>query len=300
MYYLPKDGDMFFVKTVGISAVNNSFFKDDLNKVSTYFAYNPFARKLNILTNEIYTGIAEFGLTHRNVFIENYSMIIANEDMSNMKGVALRNNKMKGYLQAHTDTTHMFYGSALGLHTNNLGVTTVIYQQESPYLEFEKYEKNTTRYVGITQYNDNADEIWGTMLQKSNLRSIEGDYPDILYGNSEYELLSTRCVFAKSDIHILFNELDKNFNLELTPITDSMLRYENENYSYDISNAMYYTVNRKKEIQKRYLFDKPADGEYNHIYASSGDYSEEKNLYTVLLRRNKDAKTTLHIGWVEL
>lgn len=294
LYYLPYDNDNFISKIIEVP--------DALHDYSTYFVYNSFDKRLNILLKDVFKGSIKKGTAdERKLSIYEYTLISAPDDLNGIESNSINRDRLNKHLQSLTDTSRLLYDKIFGMHINNYGVTTLLSTEYRIYTRRIKSDKWLTEYIAVRKFNDNGEEIWTTILPKSNLRPIEGNYPIIMRTESaEMDLLSTQSYSSRNNTYILFNELDKNFNLEFNKHTDSMLREEAMKYSYNITNAVYYTINRKKEITQQYIFGKPEPDDYKHVYVTSGDYDEDNNMLAVLALRNKNNKNTIHLAWKQL
>ena len=136
----------------------------------------------------------------------------------------LQNNLANDYLKSQTDTFNSYYGFPTNLFTNDDGLSTVLFQSLSSRYYYGDYFGN----IEITQFGDNGDEIWGTVLplyqyhksqkhnyyynqmnKRFNQLTIFGENASAVY-TRQFVSYNSYC-FNKS-IYVVFNDYDNNFN----------------------------------------------------------------------------------------
>jgi hypothetical protein len=296
LFYLADGAEKFNTYTMDLPR--------DVNSISTNFTYNKFADNLNILVESEWVGRVEMGLAYKYGLASSTALIIARSDFSSVIGDAIHFKKAAEYLQAHTNPKRKFNPSAISMYTNKLGLTTAVTIER----DFTKgnvsimdRDNTLNRNIGIVQYDDVGEEIWGTVLPRQSLTLTNGTFKEVLHRDFEVGIISYQFIPRNDRVFVLFNERSQNFdNVELTQSIDSTYRAESRKYNYEHTNAVYYTLNRKKEVTKNYLSGKPEPGEYRHMYAGSGNYIEETNTLTTLVLNKKGDKNTIHIAWCRL
>ncbi len=207
----------------------------------------------------------------------------------------------------------LFDGLPLKVYTNENGLSTMIsssYNRLSIPETRNKINHNTyLGNIGITQFDDDGKEIWGTVLPFSQYfmsyhhyylpnqlfmkwqeQIVFGDLPEQVY---ERQFFSLNTYNRDKNIYIVYNDINKNFNNTIEHPGDTV-------FSYGSTNACYYKMNRKKEITKSYIFGEPVADEYMASFVEGADFDEQRGVYASLVQKNKNRKMTLCMGWSKL
>jgi hypothetical protein len=287
LFYLPKGFTNFVINRVKLGSGSQN--------ISTYFTYNPFAKKLNVvLTNEVSARV-QTGVVKHNVTYIFQSLLTMAEDLSAITHTPIKNIKANQQLNEMTGKTTKYEGEVVLLSTNNLGVTTTISTPRYDIMDSGVNRAKLSAYKGdlaVTQYNDDGQEIWGTMLKKArHYTTAYKNHAEVFYGSSSiYALHGVECVSAKNSFYIFFNDYNQNFDkTEPVPIS-----------GFETTNAVFYTINRKRVVTKNYLFGAPVEKEYKQIFTSCSDFNEASSTYTTLLLNKKGERSTVHIAWCQL
>lgn len=304
-YYIP-DGSREIKR--GFVNVTESIFP-----YYSLYTYNPFAGAINLLlySQKPYKylfGILEMtGILSRNLFFK-----IDPEEMAT-EVTALNNRMANEASRRQADTTRNFEGMPMKMFTNENGLSTLVSQAFVRYGEPETHARYDYQdYLGnicVTQFDDNGNEIWGTVLPlaqyyNSNRQYLNerelcmrwqdqqlfGDWPVEVYNR---QFISFNTYSNGKDLYIIYNDYNKNFKNSLARPGDTV-------YSFSTTNAVYYKVDRKKTVTKHYLYGEPAVKEYKSSFIEGADYDEERRVYASLVRYRKHNKTTLRMAWRRL
>jgi hypothetical protein len=225
----------------------------------------------------------------------------------------IKNSIANDYLRQHTDTSKFFDGIPIKMFTNENGLSTLISQSDNEVGEeetritydYQDYFGN----IGITQFDDNGNEIWGTVLpcaqycrshghyysikelaKRWQEQVVFGDVPPQVYNR---QFVSVNAYAQDKNFYIVYNDYDKNFNNSISKPGDTV-------YNFEATNACYYKINSKKEISKHYLFGEPAKKEYKCSFIEGADFDEQRGNYASLIQYSKYGKITLCMAWSHL
>lgn len=305
MYYIPKDSGSAYRNVVDVST--------DVYPYYASYTYNSFARSLNILLFSYLPITYVFGIdVRRGAALGNLFFKVNTED-TDVKFNWVNNNMVNAYLQGKTDTTKFFYGMPLRMHTNTNGLTTVVTECFERYDEPESAVKydffNYFGNIGVTQLDDEGNELWGIVLphmqrfksnqhyynpsevaKKDQTHNMLDDLPEQCY---ERQFVSINPYFRGKDLYIVFNDYNKNFSSSIEKPGDTV-------YTYANTNACYYKINVKKEVSKDYLFGPPGDNDYKTSFIEGADMDEQRGVYVTLLQCWKHDNYTLNMAWRRL
>lgn len=274
-YYIPKETLIPKKRTIDVS--------EDVYPAYAFYTYNPFTETLNSLlfAHHPYDGVVDrINSCH---FFK-----ISPQDMSVGFG-RIKDSIANDFLKQQTDSFNFMYGIPQRMYTNENGLSTVISLAQSRYEDFDKYNRNGylhfSEYLGITQFDDDGREIWGTVLP----------FTQYFHSSSPFEknFLSEYTCKGQKSIYIIYNDYDANFKNTLRNPGSPV-------YYFDMTNAFYYQINSKKEVIKRYLFGKPGKRECLNAVIESADFDMERNTYASLVRYNKRGKITMNMAWSQL
>ena len=304
VFYIPKDSTRPSLKMIDVT--------QDIFPYYSNYTYNPFSKSLNLLLLS-YKSIAyrnglEWipGALTANLFfkLDENNLDIAHNWISNKIANA--------YLKQKTDTTRNFQGLPVKMFTNENGLSTLVSESYNRYgiPSFARPDYNS--YIGnicITQFDDDGNEIWGTILPNSQcytshthycnpyqlskrwqVQQIFGDWPPQVY---ERQFVSINTYSNGNNSYIVYNDYNKNFNNSIEHPGDTV-------YNFNITNACYYKMNRKKEITKNYLFGEPAANEYKTSFIEGADFDEQRGVYATLVQYKKNDNVTLCMAWSRL
>jgi hypothetical protein len=330
VFYLPRDSSAPIERTIKLST--------DCAPYYTMFANNPFAGTINLLLLNYRDARYRFGIEMRpTAFLSNLLFRFDRETLAGEYNW-LTNKLANKQLADQTDTTHVFKGFPVRMFTNSNGLSTVISESYSRDVEAESFSGSRTRqsfagspaitqfddadsyprskvfetYFGnicITQFDDNGKELWGTVLPKSQFYKSykhyyqpadisrkwqeQGMFDDLPPQIFERQFLSSNIYSSKDNFFIVFNDGSRNFNNTIANPGDTV-------YNSELSNAVYYKVNRKKEITKHYLLGEPLVKEYKSSCIEGADFDEQRGIYATLVRYKRGEYVTMRMAWVNM
>lgn len=281
--YLPVNGQQFIYKKVKIPQVGG---------LSLRSSFNSFSNSTNALVTLHFYGDVENAKGTSTVALSEQLLMTMDEGATTLNFAKLANAKIKKHIATEIDTNQFFSGSTIKMHTNQFGLTTIVYDGYTKYASNIGLAgmKGLRRNISFSQVDEKGNEIYGIALPASRLTAKE-HYQEVFGTNSEENCGNKECFNTKSNFYVAFNDVDKNFNLKLIEQKDSV-------YNVEYTSAVYYKLNRKREVVKNYLFGQPVSGEYKRIYPASSDFDEKTNTYAVLYRYVAAGKPTMHVAWV--
>ncbi|MCD6012330.1 MAG: hypothetical protein K0Q79_2192 [Flavipsychrobacter sp.] len=300
-YYVPKDSAVIKRGFVELGQAVFPYY--------SFYTYNPFADALNLLLYSQKPFYYRFGLnvftgiTSRNLFFK-----INRDDMSDQYTPIANRIANDNWQQG--DTTKRFEGMPVKMLTNENGLSTLISQRCMRYGEPEthaRYDYQTyLRNICITQFDDNGREIWGTVLPLAQYYNSNKQYLNEkdfamkwqnqdLFGVMQSEVynrqfLSFNAWHYNKSYYIIYNDYNKHFN-------NSAVKKQDTVYSFHTTNACYYTIDRKKQVTKHYLFGEPLAKEYKSSMIEGADFDEQRGVYATLIRYTRYNKTSLRMAW---
>jgi hypothetical protein len=306
-FYIPTNATEAKLKVVEVGTDAFPYF-------ATY-THNKFANTLNLLVYSYRAYTYKYGLDFQQGAL--MSSLFFNFDETNMglKYTWLKNTNATAYTKrTGKDTAAPFRGVPVKMHTNENGLTTVVYQNYTTYRDQETSARSLVYntyfgHIAITQIDDDGNEIWGTSLPLSQYHKSYQHYyyPDELSNRwqDQYmfadlpaavyqrQFVSLNTYFADKNIYLVFNDLNKNSNATIEKPGDTV-------YDFTNSNVCYYKMTRKKEIIRSYLFGTPVPNEYASSLIEGADFDYKRGLYVTLLQCHKNGKNTMNMGWSRL
>lgn len=305
VFYIPDNSSTVKAKIVELG--------EDIFPYYTHFTFNGFARTLNVLMLSYQEYQYQFGLDMQPGAIKASVLFTFDEETMALKYKVIRNDKATTAYRQQTDTTKVFEGVPLKLYTNNNGLSTAVYRSFTRYRNtgagatsvFDSYLGN----MCITQFDDDGNEIWGTVLpQAQYFKSLQHyyfvdelarkwqdqamfrDLPPQVYNRQFF----SQGVYSKDkNVYIVYNDNDKNFNNTPAHPGDTV-------YNFSLTNACYYKMNGKKEVTKHYLFGAPATNEYKSAFVEGADFDNKRGIYASLVQYRKGDDITLRMAWSKL
>lgn len=304
-YYIPKDSATPKTALIDLTAAVFPFY--------AIYTYNSFARSLNLLLFSYKPLFSQFGLNRMAGKVSSSLFFKVDEQDFTIGYSKIKNQIASDLLKQHTDTFNFFDGIPIKMFTNENGLSTLISQSVTRFGEQEtRITYNLEDYIGnigITQFDDDGNELWGTVLPLAQYfksykhhysikemakrwqeQEVFGDEPPRVYNR---QFVSVNAYSHDKNFYIIYNDYDKNFNNSLSKPGDTV-------YSFDITNACYYKINSKKEITKNYLFGKSSANEYKTSFIEGADFDEQRGIYAALVQYRKNDKVTLCMAWRRL
>ncbi len=299
MYYIPNGSLIAKSKTINTS--------ESLFPYYAKYSYNAFAKTLNVLMLSYLPVTYKFGIGWKyGALTEQLFFKLDENDLSlNYKWV--KNRLASEYLYGKADTTHYYAGLPVKMVTNQYGMTTIFSMAHTIAqpgdLGYRDYRFTYLGPIAITQFDDDGNELWGTVLPV--IQGYYGVYPAYLIGRKqnymtglqqviyERQFISFNSYCHNTNCYVIYNEYNKNFKNTITAPGDTIFSIHN-------TNACYYKLDKKKNLTKHYLFGTPKRNEYHTSFIEGADFDEERGIYATLVQRTKGEYTSLVMGWVKL
>ena len=277
------------------------------------YTYNPFAKTLNLLMLSYQEMITKIGLQWQPAALAVQLFLKLDENDLSIEHKWILNKIASNSAGGKKDTTKTFKGLPIKMFTNENGLTTIVSQSFECSFDVE----NRLRYgyysdfgnIGITQVDDDGNEIWGTMLpfsqhfvsyqnyylaywlsKKWQSLILFDDLPEQVYNR---QFLSVNCYARNRNLFIVYNGDSKDFG-------NSIEKPGGTVYGFNTTNACYYKLNAKKEITKHYVFGTPNRNEYKVSFVEGADYDENTGVYASLVQYKRGDNTYLKMGWSHL
>ncbi len=221
------------------------------------------------------------------------------------------------------DSLGVFKGFPVKMLTNGNGLSTVISESYERAASTENYagsrgmamqgsgSRVLETFLGnmcITQYDDDGRELWGTVLPKAQYfrsyrhyynpadlakkwqqHALFNDLPPQVF---DRQFMSTNIYNHNGNFFIVFNDCNKGED-DKTAGADTV-------FTSAMSNACYYKINRKKEIEKAYLLGEPLTKEYKSSFIEGADFDAERGTYASVIRYKRGEYVSLRMAWVKL
>lgn len=306
MYVLPNDGSAAQVKTVDVSTEMFPYYGN--------YSYNPFAKTINLLVLSYRDALYRYGIELRPTALVN-DMFFKMDEQDMTPGFNwIKNQKANEALKAKAAKSNYFEGLPVKTFTNENGLSTMVSQGYSRYNNIESYARSSVYEtyfgdIGITQYNDDGNEIWGTVLPLAQYyKSYEQYYRpvDMAKRWQEQELLndlppqvhnrqfvSVNTYSRDKDLFIVYNDNKKNFDKTIGQRIDTV-------FDFELANACYYKINKQKEVTKHYVFGTPKLKESMASFIEGADFDEQRGVYASLVQYRRNESVSLRMAWSKL
>jgi len=338
-FYIPKDSTRVNERIVDMST--------DVNPYYSEFTYNLFAKTINLLVFSYREIFYQFGVDVRRGTALGNMFFKIDEDNSDIKLNWVKNDSVSAAMKHKTDTSKIFYGMPLAMFTNENGLTTLVSESYERYDEpesgitnyytstskpnsaarrtiarsqsYQQYgeSENGARYdwntyfgnIGITQLDDDGNEMWGTVLPnaeylKSNLHYYRPKeiakknqshkiFDDLPAQVAERQFVSLNSYSWNKNLYIIFNDGDGNYQSKESLQQDTIYNLEN-------TNACYYKMTGKKIITKNYLLGEPVRNEYKCSFIEGADFDDQRGVYATLIQYKRNNETSLRMAWRHL
>jgi len=280
LYYIPKDSVR--PKSCMID------LKGDVFPYAALYTYNPFAGALNSLLFSNHAYDYSFGLNKVVGDVKSCFFMKINEEDMSLSFNRIKDSIANSFLKQQTDTSYYFGGNPLTMFTNENGLSTLVStsarnHEDPKALSLYNYSYSS-QYIGITQFDDYGNELWGTVLPG----------PQSYWQQQQRYRLpvsGTNVCYWNKNVYIVYNDYNENFN-------NTLKEQGNPIYNYTFTNAFYYRVSSHREITKHYLFGPPQKHEYRHI--SQMYFDDKRGVYAALVSSKKNGKATLNMAWSHL
>jgi hypothetical protein len=305
-YFIPTGSSIVAEKGIDL--------KRDVYPYYSNCTFNPFVSALNILLFSYYPYNRKEGLDFQPAAM--LSSLFLSIDTASMavKHSWVKNEMANVYYKAQTDSTKLFEGIPIKMYTNDVGLTTVIYQAVARRGAIETKvlygHEDFFGNIGISQFDDEGKELWGTvvpnaqyyksyqnyyhpfMLSKKSQHNVmfDNDAPEQVYNR---QFVSVNTYTRNRDYYIIYNDKDKNFNNSMSAPGDTV-------YDFGRTNACYYKLGRGKVVTKHYVFGTPAENEYTCSFIEGADFDAKRGVYAALVQYKKNDEVSLRMAWGHL
>lgn len=254
-----------------------------------WFTKNTFAGNLNVvlLNGEGYTISVGAGATRFSKQEQHW--LIMSEDMSSVKSTV--------FSAVHSnDTTPDLYSSFLlaGLHTNDMGLTTVVHEDNDPKFKYNGMYWDLCRQILVSKYNDDGNQIGKAVQIPCFHKYTIGGTPNILYKTIDIKSLYTyRILITSKSVFVIMNDIPANQDVKeqsaVTEVTD-----------FNNSEAVICQVNKKNIYTRKYFFNTVDSGEHKQVLPATLNYDEKTKVVAAVMRKKKGKQETFHMAWRRL
>ncbi len=305
VFYIPKDGKEALHRTAALST--------DIVPYYTHFTHNPFAGTINLMLLCYRDAMYQYGTDLQpTALLANQLFQFSEQDLS--VHTDWFTNKLANELLDKIDTNRSFVGFPLRMITNSNGLSTLVSEGYDRYFNTETNSRSQVfeTYFGnfcITQFDDNGKELWGTVLphrqyyksyrqyyrpadlaKRWQQQAMFNDLPPQVF---ERQFMSGNVYAAGGNIYLIYNDCDKNFANNIQSPGDT-------SFTSALTNACYYKINRKKEVEKHYLLGEALPKEYRSSQIEGADFDEQRNTYASLIRYKRGEYVSLRMAWVKM
>lgn len=287
LLYLSSGADAFTIKEVGLPA--------DYQPEYCLYTHNVFDRKFNFMFRQPNLAVFKDGANSVKFKFDNYTFLVVDEGFSQANMVDLNDSLANEYLQKNTDSSWKFVGDAEYIFTNHRGITAVVMEDKKIFYRGNDMKDIVGGDLSLVMYDDKMMPIWNTnLIRRPVFRGILKEIgPEVFSRTAEDGLAVTRYLNTKNNLYIIYNDanynFDRTFKKRPTPIND-----------YYQTNAVYYCLNKKKEVTKAYLLGKPEDGVFRHTCNNSSMLDESTAMYATVFEQRKGKDLSMHIAWCKL
>ncbi|XZF13548.1 hypothetical protein ACTHGU_17345 [Chitinophagaceae bacterium MMS25-I14] len=271
------------------------------------FTPNEFSDAESMMTLGMYASVEKSGNhTEYAYFPVPYFSTYQQKDFAALSLKTIPTEKMDAALKGFTDTFSQASWIPVKMYTNKLGASFLSYELQGSYYATEKGKdvyRTLLGGIGINILNDEGQPFFSTVIPKkqqlntylsaeesARRRTSKPLFRSLQEYDYDEQFASFDLLEGKNNYFIIFNDdpsnFDKNISDTLTTIID-----------YNITSAVLYTFNKKRELAHQYLFGKPEAGCNISCQVESSDYDQEKNSYAVLVLNRKNHKTNTCIAW---
>jgi hypothetical protein len=306
IYYIPNDSSGVRTKMADVST--------EVYPYHVFCTRNSFAGSINLLLQGYRDAYIKSGLEMFPAAILHQVLLKMDENDLGIKFKWINNVEANTYLRQRTDTNHFFTGLPLAIFTNENGLSTMVSESFVRYKNVESSARPNVyeTYLGnicVTQFDDDGNEIWGTVLPKTqyyksyrhyyyirqqsnrwNEQVLIGDLPPQVY---DRQFVSANVYTRDKNFFIIYNDAGKNFGNSLEKPGDTV-------YTFDNTNLCYYKINRKKEITKNYVFGNPEAREYKCGFVEGACFDEQRGVYAALVQYTRGSNVSLRMAWRKL
>jgi hypothetical protein len=305
-HYIPKGGTTSKQMTMDVTT--------DVFPYYSNYTFNPFANTVNVMLLSYREMIYRLGLDLQPTSLSGNLFLKMDENTLNTEYKWVNNSQASAALKTKADTNKTYVGLPVKLYTNENGLSTMISEAFFRYKNIETYARSNLfesffGNIAVTQFDDDGKEIWGVLLPRTQYyksyrhyfnahelskrwqeQDLLGDLPPQVY---ERQLVSQYTVMKNKDLYIIFNDYNSNFNNSVEQPGDTV-------FNLAQTNAVYYKINRKREVSKHYLLDGEGLKEYKTTFVEGADFDDKRGIYASLIQYTRGETTSLKMAWAEL
>lgn len=308
--YLPAEQDTFLNVVTKIP--------DRIAPYYSAYSFNKFGYVLNILLVNAQTGYYDFGLQKIEKILYTPLMLrFKQSNLGDMQYNHVRNLMANKRLQEETDTTQFVSAVPIFQHTNKYGLSTVISEENEQNIRVNGVTTNYTLSgnILITYYNDNGEEVWGTVIPKKQFvrnrvtayeLRMRGLHKKAFRRADPYsdwinQFISFYPIVTDTrSCYVIYNETLGKVNSTIADGADTVST-DASMPNYILNNdAIYYKVDRKKETSKEKLFDAGSSKESYAAMIEGADYNETSKVFACAVIHQSDGKYTTRLAWRKL
>lgn len=306
IYYIPKDSQVVQSRVIDLTT--------DVYPFYSQASYNKFANSVNVLALSYQDIVLHNGLDRQPSALTAVLFLKYDENGRDLQHAWINNSMATDYLKQQTDTNHMYRGIPVKYFTTSTGLSTVISQSYNRYQNvetnarssvFESYFGN----IGVTKFNDEGEEIWGTVLPVSQYfksykhyysafelgkrhqdQDLFSDLPEQIHNR---QFVSVNAYEHNRNNYIIYNDLKENFGRSFRAASDTV-------YDFLTANAICYKINRKNEVTKYNLLGGEPDAEYRASFIEGADFDERRGVYATLVQVRRRDYTALRMAWCKM
>ncbi len=307
IFYIPADSTKPFMHNVDLS--------ENAIPYNTHLSHNPFANTFNLLLLSYSDALYRYGIEMRPTSLLSDIFFSFNPLTMDSRYKWVTHKKANEYLIKKTDTTAWFAGIPLSFFTNRQGLSTIVSESYERNIASETHNRAYVQetFLGnlcVTQLDDEGNEMWGTVLPRSQYyksyrhyyspsyigkrwqqHALFNDMPPQVY---ERQFLSANVYNNNTgNIYIVYNDGSNVIPDSFVVNTDTM-------YVSALSNAVYYTIDRAHNITRKYLFGEPMKREYKSSFIEGGDFDEQRSTYASVIRYKRSGYVSLRMAWAKL
>lgn len=306
IYYIPKNSKEVQSKVIDVTT--------DFYPYYVQSSYNKFANSVNVLALSYQDILLRNGLENKPAAFTAVLFLKYDENSHDIQHSWLNNRMATDYLKQRTDTNHVYRGIPVKYFTTSTGLSTVISESYDRYQNVESNARSSVYEtffgnIGVTQFNDEGEEIWGTVLPVSQYyksykhyysafelgkrhqdQDLFNDWPAQIYGR---QFVSLNAYERNHNHYIICNDLKENFRRNFSAATDTV-------FDFLTANAVCYKINRKNEVAKYNLLGDAPEAEYRASFIEGADFDERRGVYATLVQIRRRDYTALRMAWCKL
>ncbi len=306
VYFIPEDGSPIKKKDVDATP--------DIYPYHSFLTHNDFSNAINLLLFSYKDAYVMYGLDRLPAAVmDNIFLRLDDKDLKTTIN-PIRNQMANKYLQEKTDSSKIFLGAAVASSTNQYGLSTLVSESFTRYANTEsrlrpRLFETWLGDIAITRFDDDGKELYGAVIPRAQYyksykhyyysgqlsakwhdQMLLDDLPEQVYNR---QFISLNVFTQAKNSFLILNDADRNFNLNAGKTCDSVYLFEN-------TNAVYYTINSKKELTRNYVFGKPLRGEYKCSFIEGADFDDKTAEYAALIQYKKGGSISLRMAWAHL